>query len=64
VTIANVATVCRFCGEWLRRSPHETHDAERLEPASTTVPATATKQENENYNDKKRVGIHVRLPSI
>jgi hypothetical protein len=35
-----------------------------LEPASTTVPAAAAEQQNENYNDEKRVGIHVRLPSL
>ena len=36
----------------------------RLEPASTTVPAAAPEQQNENYNDQKRVGIHVCLPSL
>jgi len=35
-----------------------------LEPASTAVPAAAAEQQNENYNDKKRVGIHARLPSL
>src|ERR1700730_17513386 len=34
-----------------------------LEPASTAVPAAAAKQQNHNYNDKKRVDIHVCLSS-
>jgi hypothetical protein len=32
-----------------------------LEPASTAVPAAAAKQQNDNYNHKKRVDIHVCL---
>lgn len=36
----------------------------RLEPASTAVPAAAAEQQNENYNNEKCVGIHVRLPSL
>ena len=34
-----------------------------LVPTSTAVPAAAAKQQNEKYNDEKRGGIHLVLPS-
>jgi hypothetical protein len=31
----------------------------RLVPASAAVPAAAAKEQNDDYNDEKRVGIHL-----